>query len=249
MPLPFGNPEPHALKQTFLKDVTIVVRYDSACDVCQSDELTKFANDRFNLDIFKDWQGQEEVVMSSDNLVKFSFLKDEVKIRLRYPLYKRFDNILQYLPYMDDFLSARKAKSISEITIVKYNEINYTLPPNDSLSAQNAMTDFFSEALLKNADVIDMQESDFKNLTRWEKKAFYNDDDEGLNVCIVYGFAVNPEDTCRGSLILKPSVSRRFQNLSVGNLTPELKSLNRVVFQAFHWSIKQEIFSKLLEQL
>lgn len=246
MPLPFGNPEPHALKQTFLKDVTIIVRYISDVEDLSSADLNRFAKERFGLEIFKDWQGQEEIVMSADHLIKFSFLKDEIKIRLRYPHYKKFDDILKFLPYTDEFLSLRKAKSITEIAIVKYNEINYTLP-NESLTARNAMNDLFSEGLMKDADIFDMPDSDFNNLTRWEKKVFFNEENLDVEVDIVYGFSVNPEDSNRGTLILKPSVTRKFIDLNLDNLTPELKSLNRVVFQAFHWSIKQEIFSRLLE--
>ncbi len=247
MPLPFGNPEPHALKQTFLKDVTIVVRYDSVCDVCQSDELTKFANDRFNLDIFKDWQGQEEVVMSSDNLVKFSFLENEVKIRLRFPNYKRFDDILKFLPLALEFLSLRKADCVTEIAVVKYNEINYTLP-NERLSAKDAMKDLFNDELLKDDDIFDMSDDDFKNLSRWEKKLDFSDDENhNLEVFIVCGFAINPETPNRGALILKPSVSYKCKDMPLVNLHDELKRLNTIAFQAFHWSIRQEIFSKLLE--
>lgn len=243
MPYQFPKISDIPFRVTFLKDVTIALRYAAPeLDDSIMHRLKMFGRDTFGLDLFNDWGMNPVDLGTDDNQIKLLLAYGEVRIKVKFPRYKRFSDILEELTPVYEFFKILRVESVVEITIIKYNELLYNRP-NEATGVGDVIKEVFTSDLYNYNNTFDQDSHSFNDVTRWEKKISFNPvpDEE---VSIVYGFAQNEDNPLKGILILKPSISYKAV-VPLKNLKVELQRINVIVNRAFQWAVSSELIKKL----
>lgn len=233
--------------RTFLKDVCVslcfrtVLSYEDAIN-----NFVTFRKTDFDIPVEEhtDLKSQGEdgsaKIVSSDNLVLFQFYLDAVSIKIKYPAYKQFGDLLQYLRFMVGYVESQGVKIIETLKITKFNEIQYGFQ-SDSTPVQQAMRGIFSPELM---GWDGFENPDFSDVARWERRIDFSDDHANAKAMVIYGFAKDDNDKKRGVLTLKTSIEKN-SPIKLDSFNDELILCNDYVDSAFHWAASQDILNAM----
>lgn len=248
MSYPFPEIERNRLyAKTFLRDVTITLWFHSRVDCMDANcRFAAFCQEIFGLkdSDFSELKryGEEGAprIVSSDGLVAFVFGIDALLLKIKYPLYKKFDDIQNFISIARKYLSILEVKDLTQLRISKFNEINYNYQ-SDVISIDQVMRGLFSNNLM---EWDGFKHPDFTGVARWERKVVLNDDANNTNTTITYGFAKDESDSRKGSLTLKIGVDAYDIN-DTKELDNMLEDCNHIVDRTFRWSASDSILKEM----
>lgn len=237
MAYPFATARREVFKKTFLRHVLLYITFDPVDeDKTFADGLARFVSERFNKTVQEDELKEEVGLVSDDKTVSFLFSQSGTALRLQYPGYKNFEMVLRLLPYLKDYIEVIGVNTPLQVSIIKFNELEFQTPKGIS-DVDNAMRAIFSDELL--GDVV------FNNGdSRCEKDKTFEDEESQSHLRITYGFKLDDMKPNKGSLVLKSTITKALPD--VNGLTDEnLYALNDLLDGAFQWSVKKEVLTNM----
>lgn len=242
-PFPEINSD-HIYKKTFLKDVSVFVEFET--DDFKSIDPEAFADylkSEFGIipkDILDVMIPLPQSVVTEDEKILFSFDRNTVELKIKFPVYNRFSVLLSFLPKVTKYLDVCKASQLKNVRITKFNELHYSSNSHDFV-IENAMNGIF-DSKLQQWDKF--KTPCFSNLPRWERKVTFEDDSKRQSVSMIYGYSQDDANIKRGSLTLKTIVDST-EKISPQNLKNQLEDLNILADRAFRWSVTDEIIKNM----
>lgn len=233
--------------RTFLKDVCVSLCFKPV--LSDEDALRNFIELRKEcFSIPKDEsaelksRGEEgsSVITSGNNQIRFSFYRDAISLKMWMPSYKKFADLLVFMPEIVAFLKCQGVNEVESLRITKFNEIQYGLP-SDNSSVEIAMKGIFSTKMMKWEKFVN---PDFAEVVRWERRIDFSDVRNHAEAMVTYGFIKNDTDRNKGALTLKTSVEKTGA-IPMGRLNEELQLCNISVDSAFHWAASDDILKEM----
>lgn len=212
------------------------------------DKTLRFFQESFNLKgLSIESLKQGITIESADGLTVLDFSPRFCSIKVKFPLYKSFDAILQWFPVLTEYMGLIGCMSINMFGICKFNELSYNLPPDKSVA--DAMRQIFSTRLLNCAygpdESFDADASKFPELARWEKKFSMSDESTDSELTCIYGFKENIDEPNKGSLTLRTFMEYNGAPVSVADIETSAKELNHIIDCAFHWCVTDSIINQM----
>ena len=237
MGYPFATARREVFKKTFLRHVLLYISFELVGDGKDfADGLARFVSERFNKTVREDELKEEVGLVSDDKTVSFLFSHGRTALRLQYPGYKNFEMVLRLLPFLKDYIEAIGVNTPLQVSIIKFNELEFQTPKGIS-DVDNAMRAIFSDELLGDA-VFNNGDS------RCEKDKIFEDEESQSHLRITYGFKLDDMKPNKGSLVLKSTITKVMPD--VNGLTDEnLYALNDLLDGAFQWSVKKEVLTNM----
>lgn len=244
MPFIFPKIERRVYMWTFLKDVSLRLNFTPVeFDMDGVKELLVRTFGLAKTETLSLDRDHGIKIESQDENIGFSFEWDYLEIKLRFPLYKSFDNLIQWFPFIHEYIQLRNVNKLSKLTIAKYNELPYLIPPTEGKTVKDAMKEIFSTNLLDEEFERDSQ--GFNTLNRWEKKKSVEDEEAGLRVDFSFGFFGKNDNATKGVLTLYTFVSTSGIETPLKNIDKYLNNMNNVIDDAFHWSVTSNIIKRM----
>lgn len=248
---PFRDVAPKIYPTTFLKDVSLSVSYLNVPDGKASETQREFLKQKFELKELKtDDQGNIGIV-SDDRTISFIFGANLTCIKIKYPRYSSFKQILEWVPLMTQYLQLNKYSGEAFISISKFNELQYELNSDANADVSEVMNQVFSDDLLKYPDgKTKLNAEMFQDLSRWEKLNRLYDAETRSLMKIVYGFSKDEHEQGnskkKGSLTLKSEIFFNTDNIQDTPFKDSiLTKYNHILDNAFHWCVKPVIISAM----
>lgn len=249
MSYPFPQIEQKIFKKTFLKDVWLNFNFNNFT----KGDLTRlhsFFSDNFKLSGIKNEELETGVSVESDNkLVKFIFSPGDVKLKLIFPAYTNFSDIVRWLPTIVCYLKILNVDLIDSLSLRKYYQLNFT-SSSESAGVANVMKEIFSRQLLEaKCDTneaymtFDDEAATFKGLGKWERNLFFEEDNSRFK--IEFGFSTYERNQEKGILTLKNIIETRNCNMSLEQLPHKLDELNLLLDQGFRWCVTDAIINQM----
>lgn len=245
MSFPFPEIERRIYPWTFLKDVRVRFYFEPVPEFDRK-ALDELLERNFGVEATSDLDFNIDhgiKIESREEDLCFNFEWDVFELKVRFPLYKSFDNIIQWIPLIKDYFKVRRINRFTSLAVGKFNELPYSLGENERLTVADAMREIFSGNLLD--DEFDEESRGFGQLKRWEKKKHYINADSSLRTDFVFGFSGKNENSSKGVLTLLTIVSTAGVDVSLIDITECLSNMNIVADRAFHWSVTRSIIDKM----
>lgn len=230
---------------TFLKDVSLSILFNVNEKNIDEDAISRFFKDNFKIaELKKQALGTDRGIriQSEDKCIGFDFSFSKIELKIKYPLYKEFNNILTWLPVIMKFLSIADVNEVAQLSIRKYNELVFFMP-NGRGDIPLAMKEIFSSKLL--GENFNMDVKSFSDLNRWERKLVVEDDSEISKVNICFGFCEKDGLSSGNALTLSTSITTHNWPTGNGELQSRLEEMNLVIDRAFRWCVTDSIINKM----
>lgn len=248
MAYPFPEIENYTVyPRTFLKDVCVSLYFRPVLPVDEAiDRFVDFRQKNFHIpvedraDLRPRGEEGSAKIASSDNQVIFNFYLDSIALKIKFPTYKKIDDLLAYLPTISSYLKSQGIEKVELIRITKFNEIKYGFY-SDTTPVELAMEGIFSEAM-RNWD--DFKNPDFSDVARWERRIDFSDSTTHTKAMAMYGFSKDDTDKRKGVLILKTNTEMS-GTIGVSDLKESLIFCNDIVDRAFHWCASAGILNEM----
>lgn len=233
--------------KTFLKDVHLYIGYPQrVMDNVTVDNLTKFYQQNFHLDV-----SVAEVVNgvsfnSLDEKVRIEFLPDKLRLITRFPVYKSFESLRDFwFPIFVNYFHIVGVSSLNKIVLSKYNELDFQLQ-NDETTLTDLLKMVYSKDVLELASSdIERNESFRNNVRREWIGSMSSDDDMNSVFSYEFGFRKNSDDLRSGVLTLKTTVASGNINTDIEVGLKIISCYNDVLFDGFHWCVNNGIINKM----
>lgn len=238
----FPNIKREIYSKTFLKDVRIKFGF---CDCHQVPDLTSFFAREFQLKSKIDGNFSGVIINSNNSLVKFEFTPNCCSVRVRYPAYRSFESILQWVPKLNKFLSVLGVSSLKSLSICKYNELEYEMPNGIDAELKILIHNVFSDEICKiHHKQIQKAGANFNTVSRWEVCGDIKGGDE-WNSSFRYemGYSRKSTDLNKGLLTLRTTLEAI--NPIVLPIDNVLWEFNSVLDAGFQWIIRKEIIDRM----
>ena len=241
MSYPFPPYKKQLFSWTFLKDVSVVCHFEAEEKDIAASSVSAFFKDHFDLsDIDIEKLRNTVLLQSKGEWLSFSFSLSKFQLKLRFPNYQGFDSVRHWFNLMEDYFTKLGISYFTKISVLKYNELPYTLS-SDSVNVAEAMKEIFSANLLDG--IFEEDSKDFKNLNRWERKLFLSDPETNTGMMFIYGFSEKDEN--KGVLTLKTVASTSDVRIPSSRFKETIDELNTLLNRAFLWSATEEIISQM----
>lgn len=251
MPYPFKDIPSKIYPNTFLKDVTLSICYVGEPNDKEIKESKEFFLEKFNLtDLKKNGEGKIPV-SSEDGIIRFLFGASSVEVRIKYPGYRSFAQILEWIDIMTQYLQIQVCEGMSSVTISKFNELRYELNHDANADMRRIMSQVFSQELLTYHESSDLQDSEnLEGLSRWERRIVMSDERTHSKISLDYGFfrdeKIQESPVKRGKLTLKSEINFEEENvMATGFKTVVLNKYNKILDNAFHWCMTPNIIKAM----
>mgnify|MGYP001108439992 CR=1 FL=1 len=243
MSFPFPEIERRIFSWTFLKDVSLVFEFQLSPERVNPEALAILFKNVFSFEGIAFNNIEKGLsIQNGDKNIFFGFNRNNLTLKLRFPLYKEFGTALEWLPFIQKYLETLGVGELNQLSIVKYNELEYTLKSNN-VDVSLAMREIFSKNLLD--EVYETDSKTFSSLNRWERKKSIEDQDTQSRVNISYGFCEKDGTANTGALTLKTVVSTLAQSINVSELRERLNEMNHIIDRAFRWCVSDSIIMQM----
>ncbi len=233
--------------KTFLKDVSVYVSFpDVSLSLDFNDRLRAYISNEFsvsdysNIEIDKINSPSGLKIATSDGYVIFNFFSHAILLKVKFPVYRCFDNIASLFPKLMAYISLFDPKFLSCVKITKYNELQFNCQ-NDSFPINEIMAQIFSKHLM---DEVTQDVPNLSKHTRLERFMDIKDSDSNTKTNITFGYVIDDINPKKGALTLKTSVEN-IVFLHKYDFDSEITSYNRLVDRVFHWCVKDNILNQM----
>lgn len=239
----FKHVDHQIYKNTFLKDVRIVVEYPAIdVDAVNAIMMQTFF-DKFGANIkVEDFLNRGSVnIFSENHNVDFRFSLGYAEAKLSAPPYTSFNDAEGYWSIFMDFLMALCVKEVSRLVVRKYNALYFTTNTHD-YDIREVMSGLFCDDLMTNipADV-----SKDTTLNSFERSWKDSDDEGKTEMEIVYGIKKADTAEKKDHLTLVTIVRSKDYTIPVEAVMDKAREYNQILFDAFHWCVKADIISSM----
>lgn len=243
MAYPFNKVEHCIYKNTFLKDVRMAVAYPAVSPSSLKPEVLKEFFEQFtgaNIQVEDFLKNGSINIFSSDHFIdlKFSLTYAEVKICAQ--KYTSFELAKPYWQMLYDFLAALRIESVSKLILRKYNAL-YFKAESQNYDVKSVMDEVFCEELMALMADIDKDSS----LNSIEKTQTFEDSETDTLFNAVFGIKKSDTSEKNDHLTLVTTVESNQGTVSVGEIPTRAELYNKILFDAFHWCVKDSIIQNM----
>lgn len=243
MAYPFKSVEHHIYQNTFLKDVRVTVEFSPVnTDSVNKNQLQAFFRN-FNgakIDV-NDFLAKENIsVISSNREVGFLFSLNYAEAKLSTPFYSTFDSAIHFWQLLLDYVNVMGVSQITEIVVRKYSEFSFR-SNNADFKIKDVMSKVFSGDLMDKIP----QNTSFIGLNSFEKTWTEKDEESGTTFNVVFGFKRADTNVKYDHLTLVTSVEMNNSPVGLDVFLNKIKDYNAVLYNAFHWCVKEEIIKEM----
>ena len=229
--------------KTFLKDVRLMLLFKET-EKKSIEALKAFFEKHFGAPEINLEELKGGIQFSSNTSpVAVSVKNGWIEVMISRPLYKRFDQMKDWLPAMFEYIKASGANAVERIIIIKYNELDFTHVQKD-FPVANVMKQVLHEHLISAVDGSDFEK--FNSLSRWEKMLNFGNVNEGpYEAGIEFGFRRKSDpDKLNGSITLKTLIACSLNEI-LDNVNVRISEMNNIIDDMFHWSISASIIETM----
>ena len=243
----FKHVEHQVYQNTFLKDVRVAVEF-SAIDVATVDtsKLQRYF-DKFNGAEIKsaDFLDRGSInVFSSDHTIDFHFGLGYAEAKLDTPPYTSFDDAESYWHILMDFLAAIDVRSVSRLMVRKFNALYFTTNTRE-YDMREVMNGLFCDDLMK---TIPQGISSDKSLNSFEWTWTDSADDGKSEVEVVNGIKKADATVKKDHLTMVTLIKSKDLTISVDDVMKLAKEYNQILFDMFHWCVKDDIINTMKQK-
>lgn len=244
MGYPFPTIEHTVYGKTFLKDVRVAIEFESVSQASLNKEVLS--------DFFRQFPGLEKAdvieslaeginIYSEDRNVGFRFSLANVEVKLRTPFYVSFDRAEAFWKKLSAYLLALSVEVVNGLVVRKSSELCFKKGAGN-FDVKKLMKEVFCDELT--ADTA-FRNASFKDVNRWERSWSAEDEENGSRFMAIYGFKLSDYNNQDDRLTLVTSIESTDSEIPVSVLLSKEKQYNKVLFDAFHWCVKDEIIEKM----
>lgn len=249
MDYPFKNIEHHIYKNTFLQNTLVEMQYESIKSRLSTKDVFRdfqsFASEFLGIKVEED-EGLTEggvVISSKEAATDFYITDKQLIIKVGRTNYKTFqESVIPYTEIAEEFIkSVARLEEIKFLGIRKINIWPYSNTSNKRTLTEALMGKIFSKDLLAGGN-FKSQAPENQNITQWMKEKTF--DWEDIYLKIQYGFVAKDEQQERIILDSTAEISRLIK-IDSSQAKEVYKKLNAMLFDAYHWSITNEIIQMM----
>ena len=244
MGYPFPIIEHKVYGKTFLKDVRVALEFEPVSQASLSKEVLNA--------FFKHFPGLENAdvaenladgitIYSEDRSVGFRFSLANVEVKLKTPFYVSFDQAEAFWKRLSEYLSTLSVEAVNRLVVRKSSELCFKKGAGN-FDVKKLMKEVFCDELT--ADTA-FRNASFKDLNRWERSWSAEDTENGSRFTAIYGFKLSDYNNQDDRLTLVTSIESTDSEIPISTLISKEKQYNKVLFDAFHWCVKDEIIEKM----
>ena len=244
MAYPFGQIEHCTYKKTFLKDVRVAVEFPKVVEQSKVDMdalrdfFMQFTNETVNLEGLSD---TERATFCSDNAIALKFGWDYAEVTLCTPTYSSFEASMPYWQWLIKYLSILGVSSINRLVVRKYSAL-YFKSDTEDYNIRSFMSEVFCKDLMQ---LIPTNINSYKALNSLEKTWSVDDDESGTTFTTVFGIKKTDFFDKHDKLTLVNSIESKDGEFPVADLMNRMEKYNKILFDAFHWFVKEDIIEKM----
>lgn len=232
MEYPFAHKERKVYANTFLQNVLVEWYYTPVTGNLDQDCIKHFLAEKFKIQIEDGKDLQYPIIVSSKAKdVQLFFDRDAFKLNVRVNLYKGFDSLILLLESGFDYLKLNNIRDIHRCLIRKIDVFPFQNVSGNNTSNETLLSKIFSKDLLEGISV--SSNKAFQSF--WSKN--FNREVDSENVNIKFGFQ---RKQIENNMVLDFSVDRN-KDISIDMIEKNLLEMNQILYNAFHWSVNQDI--------
>lgn len=242
----FKNTPYKQYPNSFLSVVTLSLKFERNKALSDAEFMTnlkEYADAFFSLKINESREFNGLLIKRADNKVTYSFGKTEAAVEILGDVYKNYtDSQLPCLARMIDYIKKVVGPDkVKEIAVRKVNKWNFKNDGQKPVTADAARDFVFSAEFLKSlsSDNLSSIERVVDNFMKVE------DVINGNKVSIRTAYLTDQKDAGITGLILDSVSRKNVEDLTLSELPNECKNINKLLFDAFHWCVKEEIISMM----
>jgi len=236
---PFEHKEHKIYANTFLQNVLVEWHYASIVGILDQDSIKRFLEEKFKIKTEEDKNIQYPIIVSSkDKDIQLFFDRDVFKLNVRVNYYKGFESLNPFLRCGLDYLKLNDAQNIESCLIRKIDVFPFKNISSNNTSNATLLNKIFSKKLLEGISV--SSNDAFQSF--WSKN--FEDRNNSENVVIKFGFQrkqVNDSDKGLDDRFVLDFSIDRIKNIPIDKINSNLSEMNKVLYDAFHWSVNQDI--------
>ena len=244
MAYPFKPIEHQVYRNTFLKDVRLAVEFEKVeTNVVDVAKLQGFF-EQFHGAVVKaeDFLAKESIIIfSNDHNVELNFEMSYAEIKIATPLYTSFDAALPFWNMLTEYLKAIGVKEVKRLMVRKYSTVHFK-SDNVDYDVRGVMNEVFCKELMK---LIPTTLGTYKALSGIEKTWTEEDEESGTVFNAVFGFKKSDSVGKSDHLTLVTSIETTGGAFGTEELTSRAQEYNKILFDAFHWCVKEEIINEM----
>lgn len=244
MGYPFPTIEHKVYGKTFLKDVRVALEFEPVSQTSLNKEVMSAFFRQFpgleNADVTENL-ADGIAIFSEDRNVGFRFSLSNVEVKLKTPLYVSFDQAEAFWKKLSEYLSALSVEFVSGLVVRKSSELCFKRG-GGIFDVKKLMKEVFCDELT--ADTA-FRNASFKDVNRWERSWSAEDTENRSRFMAIYGFKLSDYNNQDDRLTLVTSIESIDCEIPVSTLESKEKQYNKVLFDAFHWCVKDEIIEKM----
>ncbi len=252
MKYPFKDVTPKIYPNTFLRDVSLSITCPDAVSEVSAMDHKDFFKKHFGIsDLKRDDEGNIKII-SQDQTIVFLFGSHFVSVKIKYPRYRSFRQIIDWEGVLSEYLSKINDDGHpSYVTIAKFNELQYELNKGEKGGVLEVMSGVFSKDLLSFNDGEEYLKPEmFEDPSWWERNITERDAESDSNVNVVYGFSkeeqLQKNASRRGKLTLRSDINFKAGNIGTSDFKECLANkYNRILDNAFHWCVTPGIIKAM----
>lgn len=247
MAYPFKPVEHQFYRNTFLRDVRVVVEFDNVeaknADVAK---LQAYFNQFHGAGLkAEDFLEKERIsVFSDDHNVDLGFGLNYAGVKLSIPAYSTFDAAIPFWDMLTGYLEALGVKMVTKLMVRKYSAL-YFKSDNADYDVRDVMNEVFCEELM---ELIPETAGTDKSLSSLEKTWMAKDEESGTVFNAVFGIKKSDSVGKSDHLTLVTSIETEGEPFSKEEIIGRAKLYNKTLFDAFHWCVKKEIINEMKER-
>lgn len=246
MAYPFKKVKHCVYKNTFLKDVRIAVEFPEIDpSSVNSETLQEFFEQFTNAGIkVEDFLKNKYIrVFSNDQLIDFMFTLKYAEIKITAPKYTSFDEARPIWNLFYEYLDALHIESVDKLIVRKYNALHFQAG-GQNYDIKSVMGLVFCEKLMAQMTDIDKD----KTLNSIEKTWSQEDVESNSLLNVVFGIKKSDTAGKHDHLTLVLSVESLQGPIQRSFIQEQVEYYNNVLFDAFHWCVKDGIIQNMKGQ-
>ncbi len=244
MAYPFKPVEHQVYRNTFLKDVRIAVEFRKVEEKNADAAKLQLFFDQFQgagIDSSDFWAREGINVFSNDQNLSLSFGMDYAEVKLSTPAYTSFDAAMPFWNMLTGYLEALGVNTVEKMMVRKYSAL-YFRSDNEDYDVRDLMSEVFCKDLMK---LIPTTLGTYRALSGMEKTWTAKNEENGTVFNAVFGIKKSDSVGKSDHLTLVTSIETDGDVFGVEEVIDRAKTYNKILFDAFHWCVKEEIIKKM----
>lgn len=235
---------PHCVyKNTFLKDVRMAVAFPAVSpSSLKVEPLREFFQQFIGADIqIEDFLRNGYInIFSTDHFIDLKFSLSYAEVKISAQKYTSFELAKSYWQMLYDFLAAICIDSVSKLVLRKFNAL-YFKAESQYYDVQSVMDEVFCDELMALMADVDKEGA----LNSIEKTQTFEDAKTNTLLTAVFGIKKSDTSEKNDHLTLVTTVESNQGPVPVGELPTCAEQYNQILFDAFHWCVKDSIIQNM----